>query len=138
MSLFDFAKICLFSEVNGVVVKDGSPIAGAEVIQTVSYGGGKKVRNTTTTNSWGEFHFDTLFTHSISTLLPGESAYSQGLVIKHDGADIEGWTLVKRDDKENSELGGQKINLLCDVDGENLRQETPGNRVLLGVCRWKP
>ncbi len=137
MSLFDFAKICLFSEVNGVVVNDGNPIAGAEVIQTVIYGGGKEVRNSTTTNSRGEFHFDALFTHSISTLLPGESVYAQGLVIKYDRADIEGWTLVKRSDKENAELGGEKINLLCDINAENLRQETPGNGVLLGICRWK-
>jgi len=135
MSLFDFAKICLFSEVNGVVVKDGVPIKGAEVIQTVSYGGGEKVRNSTTTNSQGEFHFNALFRHSIRTLLPGASVYDQEIIIKYENQEIPGWIMVKQNRQENTELDGLPISLTCDINSEEQRKTTQSN-VVLGICHW--
>lgn len=135
MSIFDFAKICLFSEVKGVVQKDGKPVANAHVIQTVKKEG-KEFRNTTITNTQGEFHFAPIYTHSISTVLPVEPTYTQRIFIQYEGKELRGWMLVKNDNEENTELGGRPIRLRCDVNAEDTRKEV-GNQVLLGICSWE-
>lgn len=36
MSLFDFMKVCVFTDVSGVVTLEGKPVAGARIVRTAT------------------------------------------------------------------------------------------------------
>jgi len=135
MSLFDFAKVCLFSEVNGQVLLKGKPITDATIKQTY-YWGHKPISRTTQVDQFGKFHFNPVYKYYLGQFFPIEAVVSQEISIIHDGKEFEGWISTKRSFDENSELNGKSIDLTCDLTDENSSKEV-GYEIVLGICRWK-
>ena len=124
MGLFDFMKVCLFSEVNGVVTLEGKPVKGAEISRTAEFND-KFYTDKTVTNADGHFHIDAMTTHSINkTLAIVEAVISQELKITYEGKEYIGWRTVKRSYEQNTELGDdKKIQLSCELTDESTKKE---------------
>ena len=138
MGLFDFMKVCLFSEMKGVVTQDGKPVAGAEIVRTAEFND-KTFSDKTITNEHGEFRFGELSTNSINKMFVViEAVIAQKFVIRFDNKDYIGWQTVKRDYDSNTELGGNKnIDLACELTSEKTKKEKNLRVPIVGICTWK-
>ena len=123
--LFSFVGVCnamadmyLFSEVNGVVVKGGTPVSGAIVEQEYRWAWKDEAgTKQTKTDAAGIFQFPAVVKSSFfGSLLPHEPMVRQTLLIKHDGNVYKAWMFDKGNYKNNGELGGKPISLHCDLD----------------------
>ena len=132
MSLFDFAKVCLFSEVNGRVLLNGKPMKNVQILRKTSFQN-KKSTEVTSTNEIGEFHFDAKYEKSIAKFLPVEVVISQEIEAIHDSKHYELWKTTKRDYEENSELNGKAMNLVCDLSHKP-EYQTIGEHVIKSIC----
>jgi len=132
MALFDFLRISLFSQVNGQVLLEGKPIAGAEVTRTAIYKQDNHVE-TTVSDQNGSFHFDALDVHSVNRILPSEIVVTQKITIHYDGKDYLAWKTVKRSAEENDELSGYLGKLVCDLSASEKQTET-AHSVIAGIC----
>ena len=135
MGMFNFLKVCLFSEVNGVVTLNGKPVVGAEVIRTAELND-KAYSDTTTTDGQGRYHFDARFTKSVNSILPVEPFIPQTLVIRANKQEFPGWKMNKRNYSVNGEID-QPLNLTCELsDQPELKEQRIGPNVF-GLCKWK-
>ena len=133
MALFDFLKVTLFSEVNGRVLKDGSPVAGAEITRTAIYNQ-ENHSETTLSDENGAFRFKPLHVHSVNKILPSEVVITQNITIRHDGKEYRGWKTVKRTTDEKDELSKYLSNLSCDLSADEKQTETYRG-VIAGICQ---
>jgi len=132
MGLFDFMKVCLFSEVNGVVTLQGKPVAGAKIVRTAKINDTPYTDSTVTDKS-GKFYFEARFTSSINKIVPVEPRIPQKLVIEHDGQEHTAWEMSKRNYDLDGELG-KPINISCEITNKEVKQEI-GYRILWGKCK---
>ncbi|MDH5778538.1 MAG: carboxypeptidase-like regulatory domain-containing protein, partial [Gammaproteobacteria bacterium] len=132
MGLFDFMRVCLFSEVNGVVTVQGKPVAGARIVRTAKLGD-KPYTDTTTTDSRGMFNFKARFTNSVNKIAPVEPRIPQKLVIEHAGKEHVGWEMSKHNYDTDGELG-KPINISCELTNEETKQEI-GYKIIWGKCK---
>jgi hypothetical protein len=140
MGLFDFMKVCLFSEVKGVVTLEGKPVVRAELVRTAKIGE-KTHADRTTTDENGRFQFPAMYTHSVYKIAPVEPYIDQKIKILADGKEFLAWNV----DKRNYDLDGElrhydsgvqvnvKPNIRCELSTEE-RGKRFGARVLWGVC----
>ncbi len=129
MSLF--GNSTLFSPVSGTVLKDGKPVAGAQVLQSARLGAAAPLTQSAVTGEDGHFSFPALErAKGIGGLFPREYVVSQEIKIVHDGQEYIGWIHTKRDPKAGSETGGRDFRLVCDLDQKPDYQDTH-----YGVCR---
>ena len=140
MGLFDFVKICLFSEVNGIVTLNGKPVAGVEVIRTSQMGHDNIYTDKTVTDEQGRYRFAARFTHSVRKIAPVEPVITQKIAFFHQDREYLGWEAVKDGYELNTELG-QPINLACELGqepkikvGEYLINGEHSRRAIYGVC----
>ena len=140
MGLFDFVKVCLFSEVTGVVTLEGKPVAGAELVRTAKIG--EKVHtDKTKTDENGRFQFSAMYTNSVYKIAPVEPFIAQKIKILTDKKEYEAWDLDKRNYDLNGELrhfgsNGEvnlRLNIRCELTAKRHRQEF-GAKILLGIC----
>lgn len=127
-----FAKKCLFSAVNGIVLLDGKPVSGAEVEHFYHWDGpDKSNRITVKTDAEGWFSVDAIYDDAAMTyFLPTSPSIQQELTIRHEGREYEAYLVFKENYDENGELGGKPLSLVCDLDDE------PGNDGgFYGICR---
>lgn len=109
----------LFSEVRGSVFKDGKPLSGAVVRRTFNWRWGRqKGADQTITDRAGEFHFPRIVRRSLSASFPHEPVIGQFIAIEHDGKEYVAWEAFKRDYALHGELGGQPINLDCELTND--------------------
>ena len=134
MSMFDAFKIYLFSEVNGVVTRDGQPVVGAEVIRSASYG--KTYTDKATTDKEGRFFFSEMTISKISALVPGQHVIDQSIIIRNQDAEYKAWELTRVGSGPNAELDTQ-LSLLCELSNEYIKQEF-NYKVFWGTCRLDP
>ena len=129
MSIFD--KKTLFSEVNGVVLKDGKPVANAEVTRYFHWHWkDRKSNESTTTNSQGEFHFDAVREKSVTaSLMFHEPLVSQDIKIFVDGQEYKAWRFTKHDYEDNGELNGRAIKMKCALETEAYFKDE-----VFGIC----
>ena len=132
MSVGVFDKLVLFSEVNGVVLKDGVPVGGAEVVQKIDVSKPNNVPpRSVVTDANGAFAFDTVSRSAgLRRMIPHEPSISQRLIIKYDGVEYEGWHHGKHSYEMNSELGGRALKLVCDL---STKPDFEGKHY--GICR---
>ena len=118
MSLFDHKT--LFSEVNGVVLKDGKPVANAEVVRYYHWHWkDSKSTESTTTNDKGEFHFEAVREKSMTaSLMFHEPLITQEIKIRLDDQEYKAWRFTKHDYQNNGELNGRAIKMTCDLETE--------------------
>jgi hypothetical protein len=102
-------KLCVFSEVRGVVLATGSPVAGATVERT--WDGGKKPgSDRTRTDAEGRFTLPAVIQSSfLASILPHEPVIRQEIVIEHEGARHPAWLFVKHNYEVNGERKGKPI-----------------------------
>jgi hypothetical protein len=128
-----FSRLVLFSEVTGTVLKDGKPVAGAEILQQVDWSDDtdKNPRNRTVTDKNGAFAFPAV-EHSagLARLVPAQPVILQKLLIRYDGVEYEGWLHSKSDYDANSELEGRPLRLVCDLATQPDYEGTH-----FGICR---
>jgi len=134
MRLNDYMKICLFSEVGGVVTMAGKPVAGVEITRTASYDE-KDYTDKTTTDEHGRFHFDPIFSKS---LLKWDPSIFQTIDLYYQGKKYEGWETTRGDFDLNGELDDHKpiINLVCDLDKAPSPKDQLTRHSVFGVCKW--
>ncbi len=107
----------MFSEVHGVVLNNGAPVAGARVVREYTWAwDNKKVREETTSDAQGRFAFAMASKKSLLTgLLPHEPVISQLITISHDGKEYIAWDFRKHNYDPQGELKGKPINLNCEL-----------------------
>lgn len=110
----------MFSEVQGMVVKDGKPLAGVKVTREFKWAHNDDTqKDTVATDAGGKFQFPSVSRFSIMTsLLPHEPVIKQKITLDYEGKEILVWRFFKRDYDENGELKGKPIKLECDVKRE--------------------
>jgi hypothetical protein len=134
MGMFDFLKVCLFSEVNGQVTKDGKPVAGAEVMRSVELND-KTYTDTTLTNAEGRYHFAERQVKSMNSILPVEPFIPQLINIKYNKQQFIGWKMNKRNYDVNGEID-KALQLSCELNDEpNVKEQRIGPNVF-GICKW--
>lgn len=110
-------KLVLFSEVNGIVVDQGKPVAGAQLQRWYNWAWfDKEGVDQAESGPDGRFHFDRVVVRSITAgWLPHQPVITQKIDIIFDNNVHEAWSLVKMDYDDNGELDGKVINVLCDI-----------------------
>lgn len=130
-----FSELVLFSEVEGVVLKDGVPVEGAEIVQEITYEEpGKIPAKTVQTGADGRFALARVTTGAgLSRVIPGQPSILQRLMIRHNGVEYEGWRHNKNSYELNSELAGRSLRLICELANA---PDFEGKHY--GICRVAP
>ncbi len=144
MGFLDFARIYIFSEVDGVVLMEGKPVSGAKVVRTADYKD-KIHTNTAITDDLGCFHFDDIYTYSMRL---SETAILQKIIIYYQDNEYLAWELVKRHENRYGELTDPekpekpviKLNLKCELTDDQKKEQRVefflGDRIIYGLCSW--
>ncbi|MGH7470489.1 MAG: DUF6795 domain-containing protein [Longimicrobiales bacterium] len=112
-------KKCLFSEVQGVVLSNNQPVAGAVVEREFRWTWkGEVGKDQTTTGPKGEFKLPAIYRSSIGSFLPHEPMVRQTILIRHGGQTYKAWMLDKSNYDENGELQGKPIMISCRLETE--------------------
>jgi len=139
MGFFDFTKVCLYSEVSGVVTLNGKPVAGAEIVRTATWRD-NPYTDTTTTDAQGKFHLDPIFAHSIlrKYVLPIEPYISQMMAIHYQGKEHLAWKVSKRGYELNDEFTDNKHHpLTCELSEEPTMKDDPLLFLpVKTICKW--
>jgi len=95
MGLLDKFRICLCSEVTGVITQDGKPVAGAEVIRRLDLFLPKDqvYTDSTVTDAGGRFDFKPRYAKHWKPLM-AEVRTDQKLLVRHAGKQYLGWANV--------------------------------------------
>jgi len=133
MSINDFAKVCLFSQMNGVITLDGKPVTNAKLVRTVKLS--KPDSDETHTDAQGNFEFPAKFTRSIGKHLPQEFASNQDITVHHNGKQYKMWSAVKRTPDENSESRGKPLVVACELNSEETLIKV-NNSPIFSLCTW--
>ena len=132
-------KQVLFSEVSGLVLQDGKPLANVEVVRSYSEVD-KEGSESVKTNKNGTFYFpnatNTLF-FEFSFFPPSEIVISQEIIIKYEGKAYDAWVFAKDDYKEGSEVGKKVINISCNLDDKPDYTKLPSGNSVFGICSLK-
>lgn len=116
MGVFD--RLVLFSEVHGTVLKDGKPVAGAELVQKVVWSddGNEIPPQRTTTDEAGAFALPAIERRaSLLRLIPAQPTIQQTIVIRYQGVEYVAWLHGKSSYNANTELDGRPIHLVCEL-----------------------
>lgn len=125
------SKFCIFSEVKGVVLDRGKPLAGATIERHYAWSWRKeKGTDSVETDAQGHFFMPAIFRSSfLGKILPHQPFIEQTLIIKHNDREYVAWTFDKLDYEENSELNGKLFSLTCDLQKKASRKGG-----FFGVC----
>ncbi len=127
----------LFSEVDGVVVREGTPVSGVQVTRSYLWGwNSSSGSDRVVTDQAGSFHFPVIIGKSLlGGLLPHEPSIEQKILLTHAGKTYEVWVSRKRNYDKDGELDGRPMRLRCDLSSEPKRFETgPNGRGYFGIC----
>ena len=116
MGLFD--RLVLFSEVNGVVLREGKPVAGAELIQRVVWSDDPDeiAPQHTTTDGTGAFRFPPIERSAgLRRMVPAQPMMLQTITIRFEGREYLAWRYGKDSYDNRSELDGRALNLVCEL-----------------------
>jgi hypothetical protein len=112
-----FGANVLFSAVSGTVLRDGAPVAGAEIVRKVTTRDTRT--DTAATDSRGRFDMPQVSaSKGLVDLLPAEFVAGQELTIRVGGPDYPGWIYTKRDPANNAESNGRPFRLVCEISAE--------------------
>jgi hypothetical protein len=147
MGFFDRFKICLYSEMQGVVTLHGQPVAGAQLVRKATYAAGKTASDSTATDAQGRFHFAPMYVHMFPRFWSfGGDRVGQIFSILHNGKELLGWRLMKYGYNENSEFNPEgsdmalKMDLICELTDDPDTERPKGQyfgTVYKGICRLK-
>ncbi len=120
----------LFSAVQGQVVLQGKPVAGAVVERQFEWNNAT-VSDRVNSGDDGRFAFAAVVRKSsfMDRLLPSEPMVKQTIVILHEGKSHKAWHHFKRNYDDNGELGGRAIRMVCPLEREPERRGE-----VFGIC----
>ena len=130
----------LFSEVQGIVVRDGAPVGGAVVERSYLWAwNDKRGSDSAVTDQQGAFRVPVITGRSfLGGVLPHEPAVDQTIHIRHEGKTYEAWVFSKRNYDGNGELNGKPLRLHCDLSSPPKRTETgPAGQGYFGICELR-
>ena len=144
MGFLDFMKVYIFSEVDGIVLMEGKPVAGAKVVRTADYKD-KVHTDTVVTDESGRFHFDDISNFSMRL---SETVIYQEININYENKDYLAWKLTKRHENRYGELTDpekpeepiKKVNLKCELTDDPKNEQRVefilGDRIIYGLGKW--
>ena len=133
MGLSDLGKVCLFSEMSGVVKLDGKPVAGVRLVRTVNLS--TDITDETVTDSEGRFHFPAAYEKTVTKYLPQEFVSNQEITAHFNNKQYRMWSAVKRTPEENSESRGKPLVVTCNLDGEETLIKV-NRSPIFSLCNW--
>lgn len=113
-----FDRLVLFSEVHGTVLKDGKPVAGAELIQKVvwSENEDKNPVQHAMTDAKGAFWFPAIERSAgLLRLVPAQPTIQQTIMIRYQGVEYVAWLHGKSSYNADTELDGRPLRLVCEL-----------------------
>lgn len=116
MGIFD--RLVLFSEVHGTVLKNGKPVAGAEIVQKVVWSddANEIPPQRAVTDKAGTFSFPAIEHRAgLLRLIPAQPIMLQKILIHYQGAEYIAWQHSKGSYNANTELDGRPIRLVCEL-----------------------
>ncbi len=118
------AKMVLFSAVQGRVLKDGQPVAGATLEREAKWTWKDETRrDSTTSGADGGFAFEPMVGSSLlGSVLPHEPVVHQKITIRHGGQAYEAWLHVRHSYEDNGELG-RPLKLVCRLEAPPQRRD---------------
>ncbi len=133
MGLSDVGKVCLFSNMEGVIKLNGKPVSGAKLVRTVNLS--KDEVDETSTDENGNFKFEAKFARSLGKILPQEFAVSQVIIVSYEGKEYEMWSGVKRKPEEDIESRGKPLVVECELNSEEKLIKV-NNSPIFSLCTW--
>jgi hypothetical protein len=129
-------KMCLFSEVNGVVLDGGKPVVNAVVKRTYNWGIAERSDTTDeqTTDENGRFSFPSAHTRSFWYIVPHNPRIRQKIIISANGTEYQAWSYSKGNYDVNGELLGKPMKLLCEVTAPEEVKEANRINNFHGLC----
>lgn len=129
------AKMVIFSAVQGRVLDNGKPVAGAQIEREFKWAWKDETgTDKTATGAGGEFSLPAIERSSfLGSLLPHEPVIRQSITIRHDGKSYEAWLHNKHSYANNAELGGKPIRLVCRLENPPQRR----NDGIYGICEFE-
>jgi hypothetical protein len=116
MGIFD--RLVLFSEVHGTVLKDGKPVAGAEIVQKVVWSDDENeiAPQRAMTDKAGAFSFPAIEHRAgVLRMIPAQPIMLQTILIRYQSAEYIAWQHSKTSYNANTELDGRPIRLVCEL-----------------------
>ncbi|QBJ62448.1 DUF6795 domain-containing protein [Pseudoalteromonas sp. DL-6] len=137
-------EVFLSPEVNGIVTKNGTPVANLEIIRSLIYIDEKVHRDTVSTDQNGRFHFSKKkILSSIPNKLIVENRVSQEIFIENNDALIPLWIATQSGIDEVPEYS-KKLSLLnCEITNPHVvfefrnQKNIHRNYVAQSICRWE-
>ncbi len=125
------AKMVIFSQINGRVLLNGSPIAGAVVERDWKWAWKDETgKDQATTAADGQFSLPLVERGSLlGSFLPHTPSVRQTILIKHEGKTYKAWMFDKEDYKLNGELQGKPIRIICRLETQPTRRGE-----IFGIC----
>ncbi|WP_425261051.1 DUF6795 domain-containing protein [Rubrivivax sp. RP6-9] len=129
------AKMVIFSAVQGRVLDNGKPVAGAQIEREFKWAWKDETgTDKATTGAGGEFSLPAIERSSfLGSLLPHEPVIRQSITIRHGGKSYEAWLHNKHSYANNAELGGKPIRLVCRLENPPQRR----NDGIYGICEFE-
>src|SRR5690554_3551266 len=118
MSFFNPTKTCVFSEVKARLMFNGEPLRNMKVIRQWEWH--KRRSDESMTDNDGYVTFPAVYESSVTRLLPAEIVIGQQLSVVVGDQETIFWSNVKVEPEENSEYGGSKFNLACELGDEEV------------------
>lgn len=125
-------KMCLFSAVRGVVLDHGKPVEGARIERSYKWMWNNKMgSDEVVTDAAGKFSLPAIWGSSLlGSLLPHEPYVRQTILIHRGEVTYKAWMFNKGEYRENGELGGRSISLICRLESEPKRNAEG----VYGIC----
>ncbi len=133
MGLSDIGKVCLFSEMTGVVKLDGKPVVGVRLVRTVNLSSDQV--DETITDENGQFKFPASYEKTLTKYLPQEFVSNQEITAYYNDKEFRMWSAVKRSPEENSESRGKPLIVNCNLDGEETLIKV-NRSPIFSLCTW--
>ena len=112
-------QICLMSEVNGQLVKDGQPLPNTKLVRELSYVYKDGFHtDEAITNAEGYFSFPAIFEKKKRFAFLNMFSIGQVIKAPAHGENAQIWIGSKTEPEENSEARGKAINVFCDLENE--------------------
>lgn len=133
MAISDVGKVCLFSEISGVITLNGKPVSHAKLVRTVNKE--KEITDETMTDESGHFAMPAVFDRTITKFLPMEFVVRQVIYVHYEGKEYKLWSGVKREPEENSESRGKPLVVSCELNQEKQYKQVNGSPII-SYCIW--
>ncbi|MGD8176853.1 DUF6795 domain-containing protein [Marinimicrobium sp. ARAG 43.8] len=134
MGLLNAGKVCLFSEISGVITLNGEPAAGAELTRTANLN--KDKVDYTTTDDSGHFKMPAVFQRTVTQFLPQEFVAKQEIYVSYQGTQYRMWSGVKRKPEENVESRGEPLVVHCELRLEEENYKRIDGSPIFSLCTW--